>query len=114
MYSRSFYPPEGALTALPESYDGTRFSENQEPEAPKAAAEEAAEVSAIPTSGEAKQASSLFSNLFGGGIFGEGGFLSDIGLEEILIIAVAAFLFLSNDGDIECAIMLVLLLFIAK
>ena len=113
MYSRSFYPPEGALTTLPESYDGTRFSENQESEAPKAAVEEAADASAVPTAGEAKQASSLFPNIFGG-IFGEGGFLSDIGIEEILIIAVAAFLFLSNDGDIECAIMLVLLLFIAK
>jgi hypothetical protein len=115
LYSRSFYPPEGAVTALPESYDGTRFSENTTPEAPKAAVEEATEVSAMPTAGEAKQASSLFPNLFGGGvIFGAGGFLSDIGIEEILIIAVAAFLFLSNDGDIECAIMLVLLLFIAK
>lgn len=114
MYSRSFYPPEGSVTALPESYDGTRFSENHEPEAPIVTIEEAAEVSAVPTAGEAKQASSLFPNLFGGGIFGAGGFLSDIGIEEILIIAVAAFLFLSNDGDIECAIMLILLLFIAK
>ena len=35
-----------------------------------------------------------------------------IGLEEILIIAAAAFLFFSKDGDIECALMLLVLLFI--
>ena len=35
-----------------------------------------------------------------------------IGLEEILIIAAAAFLFFRKDGDIECAIMLLLLLFV--
>lgn len=35
-----------------------------------------------------------------------------LGLEEILIIAAAAFLFFSKDGDRECALMLVALLFI--
>ena len=35
-----------------------------------------------------------------------------IGLEEILIIAAAAFLFFRKDGDTECAIMLLLLLFV--
>lgn len=115
MYSRSFYPPEGAVPALPESYDGTLFTENHDHPSPTLESEVSAETSAVPASSEAVKTSSLFPNLFGGGgIFGAGGFLSDIGIEEILIIAVAAFLFLSNDGDIECAIMLVLLLFIAK
>ena len=35
-----------------------------------------------------------------------------IGTEELLIIALAMFLFLSKDGDKECAIILFLLLFI--
>ncbi len=115
MYSRSFYPPEGAVTALPESYDGTRFAENNEPTPPIVEVEKEADEVSCSAPAQATQTTSLFPNLFGGGgIFGAGGFLSNIGIEEILIIAVAAFLFLSNDGDIECAIMLVLLLFIAK
>ena len=39
--------------------------------------------------------------------------LQKIGTEEILIIATAAFLFFTKDGDKECAIMLLLLLFLA-
>ena len=40
--------------------------------------------------------------------------LPKIGKEEILIIAMAAFLLFSKDGDKECAIMLILLLLVAK
>ena len=36
------------------------------------------------------------------------------GAEDILIIATAAFLFFSKTGDKECAIMLLLLIFIAN
>ena len=50
----------------------------------------------------------IFGNFFGNGKFG----LQKIGTEEILIIATAAFLFFSSDGDRECAILLLLLLFI--
>ena len=54
-----------------------------------------------------------FGNLFGG-ILGNGKFgLQKIGTEEILIIATAAFLLFSKDGDKECAIMLILLLFLS-
>ena len=42
-----------------------------------------------------------------------GGFLSRIGSEEILLIALALFLLFSESGDRECAVMLILLLFIA-
>ena len=41
-------------------------------------------------------------------------FPSKIGTEEILIIATALFLLFSKSGDKECAIMLGLLLFVAK
>ncbi len=51
----------------------------------------------------------LFGDIFRGGKFG----LHKIGTEEILILATAAFLFFSKDGDRECAIMLLLLLFIS-
>ena len=53
------------------------------------------------------------------GIFGDGGLLGGlnlkmpkIGTEEILILATAAFLFFSKDGDKESAIILLLLLLI--
>jgi hypothetical protein len=38
--------------------------------------------------------------------------LDKIGFEEILIIAIAAFLFFSADGDRECALILLALLLI--
>ena len=38
--------------------------------------------------------------------------LDKIGFEEILIIAIAAFLFFSADGDKECALILLALLLI--
>ncbi len=44
-------------------------------------------------------------------IFGKGAKF-DIGFEEILIAALALYLFFSKDGDKECAIMLAILLFI--
>ncbi len=68
--------------------------------------------------------SGLFGGLFSGGLFREGGLyslfrgggikslFSNIGTEEILIIATALFLFLSKEGDKECAVMLLLLLMI--
>ena len=37
-----------------------------------------------------------------------------IGTEELLILALAAFLFFSKDGDRECALMLLALLFVGK
>lgn len=37
-----------------------------------------------------------------------------IGTEELLILALAAFLFFSRDGDRECALMLLALLFVGK
>ena len=120
MYSRSFYPTEAALP--PENYGGIAFSEGQTEEVlqPECAdtAETAAEAceSCSAPSGEESQGS-LFSlsgitSLFKGGIFSGSGFLSDLKTEDILIIAVAAFLLFSKDGDIETAILLILLLFV--
>ena len=53
--------------------------------------------------------SNFLSNILGKSKFS----LQKIGTEEILIIATAAFLFFSKEGDKECAIMLLLLLFLA-
>lgn len=50
----------------------------------------------------------IFSNIFKNSTYS----LQKIGVEEILIIATAAFLFFTKDGDKECAIMLIFLLFL--
>ena len=50
-------------------------------------------------------------SIFTGMDFGKLSF-PKIGTEEILIIGLAIFLFLSRDGDKECAVLLLLLLFI--
>ncbi len=58
-----------------------------------------------------------FSGLFQGGLFGgtslpiiKNGF--KLGTEELLLLALAAFLFFSKDGDKECALILLFLIFV--
>ena len=133
MYSRS-YTERGSGILIPESYGGTAFIEETEektvtetPIVPELNGEkERAEKSDLPTEEERREDSvpvgaSPLSGLFGklpfgnllGNVFGNGRLgLQSIGTEEILIIATAAFLLFSKDGDKECAIMLLLLLFI--
>ena len=118
MYSRS-YSDEADSLAIPEGYGGTSMTlgiHNDEAPEPK----EIIRNDPADSGGESVSAG-LFSGIFPklpfgnilGGIFGNGKFgLSKIGTEELLIIAAAIFLFFSGDGDRECAILLVLLLFI--
>lgn len=120
MYSRSYYPEGGGRVSLPENYDGTAFIERETPEAKDSV--QASFIDSPPSEREQK-AESAFKSLSGGsalsGLFGKGGFLGglnlkmpEIGTEEILLIAIAAFLFFSKDGDKESAIFLLLLLLI--
>ena len=102
MYTRA-YGEDGAIT-LPEGYGGTMLDNNDyrpEPECIEAAA---------PQQGP-------LGGLFGGLSSLSLPFLSKdihIGSEEVLIAAVALFLLFSKNGDKECAIMLLLTLFVAK
>ncbi len=125
MYSRSYYPDTQDKMMLPDNYDGTAFMERRETEDEDEVAEvsftEKTESHPIehtePTGGRISQG-------FGGipilsGLFDKGGLLGSMGLtmphlgtEEILILATAAFLFFSKNGDRECALILLLLLFI--
>ena len=116
MYSRSFYPESGE-SSIPENYVGTAFSEvasteSHEESAPK-------EESSTPTAALAKSEGILssFANIpFLSSLFkGDGGLfkMPKIGSEEILIIAIAALLFFSKDGDKECALILLFLLFVS-
>ena len=140
MYSRSYQ--SGEIPTLPESYSGVAFREPEPiPEdAPKsipksadvkfttspappdpnltavAETEPATEPESLPTGGflsgimEGLPLKGIFSGLSGFNLERLG--LNRIGTEEILIIGLALFLFLSREGDKECAILLVLLLFI--
>ena len=112
MYTRSYYPDTNERLAIPDNYDGTALIE-----APPQITEQAVDEQAdSPVSADVQTTSSLnFGKIpFLSGIFGKdvGIKLPKIGTEEMLIIATAAFLFFSKDGDRECAIMLALLLLI--
>ncbi len=132
MYTRSYYP-EGEGIKIPENYDGNAFreAENKEEEniaqAENNLKEEAVlrapwdvNESAEAVMGKADIGNRVFGGLFDRfskntltGIlpfFKEGKF--SLGSEEVLICAIALFLFFSHGGDKECAIMLLLLLWI--
>lgn len=125
MYSRSYYPEAQDRPNLPDNYDGTAFMERRdtdiEAEVQEVSFNERTEVSkderAEPTGGRISQG---FGNIpILSGLFDKGGLLGGLGLsmphigtEEILILATAAFLFFSKNGDRECALLLLLLIFI--
>ena len=104
MYTRS-YSDNPALT-LPEGYAGTMLEGDAVKD--ETCNEPATEASA-PASG-------ILSGLGGIGSIFNLKHLGDvkIGTEELLIAAVALFLLFSKNGDKECAIMLLLTLFVAK
>ena len=108
MYTRSFYKEEGGIL-VPENYDGVALRE----ERGDSVAEEKAELTESTRLGESEAA---FSPLLGrSSLINSLPFLKsfNFGIEELLIIGVAAFLFFTKDGDKECAIMLLILLFIS-
>jgi hypothetical protein len=138
MYSRSY--SQGDIPPLPESYGGVAFREPEPiPEdAPKSIPKSAdvkfttspappdpkltttdepsPEPEAVETGGFL---SGIFERLPLKSLFAAGAPLDvskmrlpRIGTEEILIAGLALFLFFSKDGDKECAVLLLLLLFI--
>ena len=130
MYTRS-YNDERSEIVIPESYGGTslfdaKISDDSqktqniqaaEPEKNPWEKSEDVHTSATPKEHSYDKDESFLSKLpfsdFLSNIFKKDKFsLQNIGKEEILIIATAAFLFFSKDGDRECAIMLLLLLFL--
>ena len=120
MYTRS-YASETDEIIIPDKYGGTSFTQPQYEEhrastknpwededihsKESEGSEESTQASVEPTKGHL---GSFLSGLFKNGNFG----LQKIGAEELLIIAAAVFLLFSKEGDKECAIMLLLLLFL--
>ena len=99
MYTRSYNDTEHP--GLPPHYDGTAFSEMQ----PEQAREEVIACESEPVG------AGVLSGLFGGDILGKIK-MPELRTEEILLLAAAAFLFFSKDGDKECAILILLLVFL--
>ena len=120
MYTRKYGEGDEALH-IPSGYDGVALRQDSLPppesEGGEGAAEAkpcAAEASARPSdkSGESVLAGLPFLGRLKDSL-GLGRFIKfDIGFEEILIAALALYLFFSKDGDKECAVMLAILLFI--
>ena len=129
MYTRS-YDPEGDGIKIPENYDGNAFREIESvpEERPKESppvnetvlkapwdTEAVAEEAISHASGERPVGSFFermpFGNLFGSLPFFKGGKLN-FGTEELIICAMALFLLFSAGGDKECAVMLLLLLWV--
>ncbi len=110
--------PEDAPRGVAKSAD-IRFT-SPEPPDPRLTATVSAEPSPEEETVEAGGIlSSISEKLPFGGLFsGLSGFdisklgLAKIGTEEILIIGLAIFLFLSRDGDKECALLILLLLLV--
>ncbi len=139
MYSRSYKKDTDGIS-IPESYAGVAFREPEAPEIPEDAPRSLAKSADIRFTApeppdpnltstaevgseekeETVEAGGFFSsvmdklpikNIFSGIDIRKLG-LMQIGTEEILIIGLALFLFLSRDGDKECAVLLLLLLLI--
>ena len=123
MYTRSYSDTVGDII-IPEKYGGTSFVHSSAQEHHEAREQthnpwegqeqttareedvgEIKETSATPTKGGI---GAMRSGLFKTDLFT----LPSIGREELLIIATAVFLLFSKEGDKECAIMLLLLLFL--
>ena len=125
MYTRTYNENVGEII-IPERYGGTSFGQKEENEPEKLTTSEKSKnpwenedihTEAPQKSEETVEASAnpsklpfggLFASVFKNGALG----LQKWGKEEILIIATAAFLLFSKEGDKECAIMLILLLFL--
>ena len=101
MYQRSYYPNEDAPVCPPREYDGSLNFEKEEEK------NEVAECNKTCCTEEKKGCQIPLLNRVQGLL---GGF--ELGIEEILIIGAAIFLFMSKSGDFECIFILIALLFI--
>ena len=102
MYSRSYGAPDAPVTpvSVPGGYDGVAFRETTPPEKEDEACE--------PASAPVSNIGTLFSGIFGGGKFS----MPKFEAEDILLLVAAAFLFFTKDGDKECALLILILLFL--
>ena len=126
MYTRAYSNESGIV--IPERYGGTSFGSGTNDDTSSAKHYEycdecdASESDSVHTNSSDKKDGSVktssflsklpFGDFLSKSIKNDFFSLQNFGKEEILIIAAAAFLFFSKEGDRECAIMLLLLLFL--
>ena len=129
MYSRSYTKDEGRIK-LPDNYNGTALLSHEDPAPeviytePKRREIKIGVKPEVEIEEDTPEVECLCAKEkdegegFLGGILNKIGSLFDLHrfpkleLEDILLIALAAFLFLSKNGDKECALMLIILVFI--
>ncbi len=128
MYTRSYFTEDKRLE-IPENYNGNAFVEKRDDDTEGAERiRESFSEKAAPDSEEIEETGAKgsfsqfferlpFKNIFPlkdiGAYFSKRKLLPEkIGIEEVLILALALYMFFSRDGDKECAIMLALLIFI--
>lgn len=115
MYARSNYIDDPSRITFPDNYDGTAFMDQSSQSINETSEPQEKVVEASFSNGGLL--SSLGRIPLLAGLFNQGdencnrGFLN-FGTEEILILATAAFLFFSKNGDKESALILLLLLFV--
>ena len=112
MYTRA-YPDK--MSEIPEGYKGAAMSEPERTDTGYISAG-ANPWETTDTEDPSVEASKSVSGISGilGGLFQNGRFsLQSVGFEELLIIAAAAYMLMSRDGDRTCGIMLLILLFIS-
>ena len=124
MYTRTYFSDENKVD-IPENYDGTAFREKEDSFV-KSEAQDAAPAQ-NPNASEETVSRSVFSPILEKlPLKGLGNFLPflrprdsshekreiSFGTEEVLICIIALYMFFSKEGDKECAIMLIFLLFI--
>ncbi len=133
MYSRSYYGEDNAVR-IPEHYDGTSLLEKEMQQisvdsangtlpkvseggrgdlkmSPRKTNETVTDVFSDIEGNECRKTNSPLSLLLSGIKLDIRGF-EGIGFEELLIAGLALFLLLSKSGDKECALMLLLLIFL--
>ena len=110
MYSQS-YNDNASHLSIPPGYSGTAISECDDTPSDTG---DAASKTSVGASGDMGVFSRILPFMRSKLPFSRSGLFEGftLGREEILIIATAAFLFFSEDGDRECAILLLILLFI--
>lgn len=123
MYTRNFFPEQSTDINIPENYDGVALREAPEDDF----SEE--EIHNAPESVSASSRVKIQNETEESGIAGwlkklpfkipfldtkglSSGIFSSFGTEELLIIGIALFLIFSGTHDVECAIMILLLLFV--
>lgn len=130
MYTRSYYTDDEKIR-VPENYDGLAIEKEPTREEAEERVNDAPEPSNIKfkapwediekedkTTEEAVSRAVHQGGIFDkiptlfDGIFKKGLFDIKIGTEELLIIGIAAFLLFSKNGDRECSVLLLLLLFV--